>query len=57
MTQHYLQWSLKSFNPAEAEEGFKRLSEVNGMLQKLRVSIQPKPKKGLKAQTFSLAKE
>ena len=40
--------SYEGFNPAEAEEGFKRLGVQKGWRKKIVVSIQPKPKKGLK---------
>ena len=41
-----------SFNPAEAEEGFRRKSWQKLLLIQKEVSIQPKPKKGLEAKKW-----
>ena len=43
-TKYHISWC---FNPAEAEEGFSSKKDFNRDLQKVKVSIQPKPKKGL----------
>ena len=43
----------RSFNPAEAEEGFRRVAMMILIILIENVSIQPKPKKGLEANNFS----
>ena len=40
---------IESFNPAEAEDGFRRTANKIGRFIRLIVSIQPKPKTGLEA--------
>ena len=48
------EYPLSCFNPAEAEEGFRRKLRIAIRLSSKRVSIQPKPKKGLEEESTNM---